>query len=245
MNGNYIGLTALIDRVKTNPLLRGLDFDVAVRYAVDCIKLIGSKEILMEKPVRIGIQDYRGELPLDIFKVMQVRRVENAGEEEREFYQGMREASDTFHVVFNRTTLQDDSYRGGHIPENTYKINNYYIYTGFEEGVVDMMYLGLALDSYGYPLIPDDASIIKAIEFYIKTQYYMILLDLGKIQPYILEKAEQEYTWYIGKAQSEAAITSLDEQKSISNILHKLFIERHQHDEFYRNLGTTEHWRRQ
>ena len=190
MNGNYIGLTALIDRVKTNPLMRGLDFDVAVRYSVDCIKLIGSREILTVKPIRIGIEDYKGELPKDIFRIQQLRRVTNAGQEDKEAYTSMTEGSDTFINVYNKSTLKNNNRHGSYVPENTYSINEYYIHTGFEEGVLDMMYQGLALDAYGYPLIPDNASIIKAIENYIKVQYFTILLDLGKIQPYSLEKVE-------------------------------------------------------
>ena len=244
MKGNYIGLTAIIDRVKTNPLMRGLDFDIAVRYAIDCIKLIGSKEILTEIPYRIGIRDYRGILPNNIVVLHQARRV-FLDDTDKEYYEPMREATDTFHNVYNVSNLATKFSSNGVIPENAYSINEYYIHTGFEEGVVDIMYSGIAVDTYGYPLIPDNVAIVKAIENYMKQEYFTILSDLDKIPDKTLEKVKQEYCWYIGKAQSEAALASLDERSTISNIIHKMFIEREQHEDFYRNLGSKEHLRRQ
>jgi hypothetical protein len=247
MNGNFVSLQYLIDRIKRHPMLTGLDFDVAVRDAVDCMKLIGSKKILTEKFVRIPIVDYRGTLPLDIYKINQVRRVlitplsvtsENTTEKDRESYQPLVAATDTFHKVYNKTNLNNAPNIN-----DTYETNDYYIFTAFETGTIDIAYEGIATDTDGYPLIPDEVNVVKALELYIKVQYFTVLSDLGKIDRYTLDKAEQEYAWYVGKAQSATAMVSEDERQAIANIMNMMFLEPKKHDEFFRTLSTQERLR--
>jgi hypothetical protein len=58
----------------------------------------------------------------------------------------------------------------------------------------------MLLDEDGFPLIPDNQSFKKALEYYIKREYFTILFDIGVITAPVLTNAEQRYAWYVGQA---------------------------------------------
>ena len=85
----------------------------------------------------------------------------------------------------------------------TYTLNNGAIHTNQEDGQVFIVFDGFGCDKEGFPLIPDSMSLILAIENYIKWMVFSVFLDLGKISSSSVDRAEQQYNWYIGKAQTE------------------------------------------
>lgn len=156
-----------------------------------------------------------------------------------EEYQQMYEATDPFHEFYSK------SYVYGIAPVNSYKFNGNYIYTSFPEGTVDLAYDGIMLDNNGAPMIPNDPSIEKAIESYIKSQYFGILSDLGKDVVRAYERAEKEYCWYIGQSQSHSVLMSLDKREALSNTMNRMVLNDRPHGSFYRNMGYTEKIRKQ
>ena len=49
----------------------------------------------------------------------------------------------------------------------------------------------------------------KALEAYIKKESFTVLFDMGKIQPQVLQHAEQQYAWLAGQLQAEFSIPSV------------------------------------
>jgi hypothetical protein len=158
---------------------------------------------------------------------------------EGEEYQEMYEASDPFHEFYNK------SYTAGIQPSNSYKFNGNYIYTSFPAGTVDLAYDGIMLDNDGFPMIPNDPTIEKTIESYIKSQYFGILADLGKDVKFAYERAEKDYCWYIGQSQSHSVLMSLDKREALSNTMNTLMRNDRNHGSFYRNMGYPEKIRKQ
>lgn len=156
-----------------------------------------------------------------------------------EEYQEMFEATDPFHEFYKKSNMD------GIAPYNSYKFNGNYIYTSFEEGTVDIAYDGIMLDEDGVPMIPNDPTIEKAIENYIKSQYFGILADLGKDTVRAYERAEKEYCWYIGQAQSHASILSIDGREALSNTMNQMFNNDRHHGSFYRNMAYPEKMKKQ
>lgn len=156
-----------------------------------------------------------------------------------EEYQPMYEATDPFHEFYNK------SYVHGIAPTNSYKFNGNFVYTSFPDGVIDLAYDGIMLDNEGVPMIPNDPTIEKAIENYIKCQYFGILADLGKDVKYAYDRADKDYCWYIGQSQSHAVLMSLDKREAISNTMNTLMNNDKHHDSFYRNMGYGEKIRKQ
>lgn len=156
-----------------------------------------------------------------------------------EEYVQMWEATDPFHVFMNKSYTHNIS------PGNTYQCNGNYIYTSFPLGTIDVAYDGIILDDEGLPMIPNDPSVEKAIENYVKSQYFGIMADLGKDVRYAAEHAEREYCWYIGQSQSHAVAMSLDKRESLSDTMNRLMLNDKQSKTFYRNMGHPERLRKQ
>lgn len=251
MYTGFVSINSVLDRIYRHPLLQDMPFESALVWISDVIRLIGSPAFMQHKIMRLGIEDYRCMKPKDMVYLQSVRRVitpyldksswdfingivvedpQMVGEE----YQPMVEATDPFHEFYNQ------SYISRLAPENVYKINGNYIYTSFDSGIVDLAYDAILLDDDGHPMIPNDPSIEKAIENYIKSQYFSILSDLGKDTSRAAEKAEKEYCWYIGQSQSHSVQMSLDKRETLSNVVNRLMINDRPHDSFYRQMSHSE-----
>ena len=103
-------------------------------------------------------------------------------------------------------------------------------------------YLAMPVDDEGYPLIPDDSSYSKALELYIKVQWFIGLFDTGKINERVLSNAQQQYAWAVGQAQTSLIRPTIDQMEAISNMWNKLLPDiTKDHDHGYLHEGTKEH----
>lgn len=273
MYSGFLSMRSVMDRVYRHPLCLDLPFESAVVWAVDVIKLIGSPAFLQGKIVRLNIENNRCIKPLDMVFVRQARRVKNVLSETatweftgteagivdmesdtytlpelittfnpsgaRENYEQMYEATDTFHEFYSRSDMADL------VPENTYKFNGNYVYTSFSSGIMDIAYDGLLLDEDGIPMIPNDVAVEKAIENNIKREYFGILQDMGKDVVRAYQRANEEYLWSVGQAQSHAAFASIDKRESMSNTFRRLILNDNQHGQFFRHSGHPERIKKQ
>jgi hypothetical protein len=107
----------------------------------------------------------------------------------------------------NYNTCPHDTY--------TFKTQGRIIYTSFKEGSVDISYKAMPLDDEGLPLLPDEPTFLRALELYIKKQWFTILFDMGKLQAPILQNVQQEYAWAVGACESEFQKLSIDKAKSL------------------------------
>jgi hypothetical protein len=243
---SFINISAILDRVKQHPLMYELSFEQGIRYVVDCIRLIGVPIMFDHKYKEVAITDYRGIMPTDFLEMdmeSRVRRVEGSSTQ-KTYYplldsgSGYTEFSHFIEPNKNRNSINSNT------NEMKYTIRGNYITVPFETGVVDIVYKGLYLDEDGYPFIPDNTKVVKAVEYFIKYNHFRILADLGKVNENTAAKAEQEYDWYVGAAQTENLMNSLDERQAISNILTNMFINNRDHTTFFENIGIPEKLRR-
>lgn len=155
-----------------------------------------------------------------------------------EKYETMYEATDTFHEFYNRSDI-------AHLtPQNTYKFNGNYVYTSFVSGIMDIAYDGLLLDEDGIPMVPNDVAVEKAIENNIKREWFGIMQDMGKDVIRAYQRANEEYLWYVGKAQAHAAFASIDKREAMSNTYRRLIGNDDQHGQFFRHSGHPERIRK-
>ncbi|MBO6306432.1 MAG: hypothetical protein J6M55_02890, partial [Paludibacteraceae bacterium] len=63
----------ILDRIMRHPMLRDIPFETAVEYTVDFIGLLGAPAIYDEKTAVVEVHDWRGQLPCDFVKMIQVR----------------------------------------------------------------------------------------------------------------------------------------------------------------------------
>lgn len=213
-----------MDRLTRHPLLQDIPFETVVDYTVDFIRIVGTPPSFLDRIATIDIINYRGILPCDYYEMTQVRLNDGS---KRTF----RYTTDSFHMSDNKPELSD----------LTYKIQGNCIFTApLEQGQIEIAYQAMPMDEEGYPLIPDNSSYSRALEAYIKREWFTILFDQGKLNGQVLARADQEYSFYVGQAQSEIIMPTIDQMEAISNMWNTL-LSRDEHRHGFLDSGTQSH----
>lgn len=197
--------------------MQDLSLETAVDYAVDFMRIVGVPKMFTEKVVEIETNAYRAKLPCDYYQIIQVRPVGGAA---------LAYSTDSFFA------------EGKSAYNNTYKIQGNIIYTSLENSKLELAYLAIETDKDGYPILPDNSSFTRALELYIKKQWFTILFDLGKITPAVLQNTQQEYAWAVGDCMTEFNRLSIDEMEAFSNSWRTMIIRENQHSSGFANSGT-------
>lgn len=215
MAEQYISIKHVLDKVLRHPLMQDLSLETAVDYAVDFMRIVGVPRMFTEKVETIKVNKYRALLPCDYYKVIQVRTKDGKA----------------------LTYSTDSFYMNGKTNSSSYKIQGNIIYTSIEDGELEFAYLAIDTDEDGYPLLPDNSSFTRALELYIKKQWFTILFDLGKINQQIYANTQQEYAWAVGDCQTEFNRLSLDQMEAFSNSWRTMIMRDHQHAIGFRDNG--------
>ena len=231
MNGKYKSIKTLISRLLVNPMMENINDADLARYVGECIKLIGAPMAFKDETCNIKVTKYKGKLPSNLLYIIQTTFNESGN------WIAMRYASDTLHSQYHQIGSPD--FKVGN--KIDYSINNGYLFLGQEEGDVKMIYKAIVTDAQGYPMIPDNIKFEKAIENYVKFQHYTPLWEMGKIPDKVYSKVEQEYTWYVGAAQSAGQLMTIDQAETFTNAFSRLLLKPLQHDTFFTDHGTREH----
>lgn len=216
MAEQYLSIKKILDSCLRHPLMQDLSLETAVDYTIDFMRIVGMPRMFTEKVVRIPIDKYRALLPCDYYQTIQVRIPGG---------HTLVYSTDSFHM----------SNKGN---SSTYKIQGNIIYTSIESGELELAYLAISTDADGYPLLPDNSSFTRALELYIKKQWFTILFDLGKITSAVLQNTQQEYAWAVGDCQSEFNRMSIDQMEAFSNSWRTMILRDHQHSSGFIGDGT-------
>lgn len=227
---NYISLKVAIDDILDHPLLKDVSFERAVNHAINFMRIVGCPDIFLEKTEVIDIDNYRGALPCDFYKMIQVRKVGI-----NNHYTIFRYSTDSFHMSDGKV----DSF------DLTYKLQGNVIFTSMKDGKIEIAYNAIALDKEGYPLIPDNSSFIKALELYIKKERFTVLFDMGQINRDVYQNTLQDYSWYVGQAQTSMIKPTYDQMIAISNAMNTLIPRMSDYRSGFVNSGSQEKIRRQ
>lgn len=225
MAETYTNIRLILDKLLRHPLMRDLSLETIVDYTVDFMRIVGVPNMFIEKTAILKVESYRAMLPCDYYQMIQVRKLNGAS---------FRYSSDSFHM----SECKDPHRR--EVADLTYKIQGNIIYTSIEEGEIEIAYEAIAVDSEGYPLLPDNSSFTRALELYVKKQWFTILFDLGKINPAVLQNTKQEYAWAVGDCQSEFNRLSIDKAESFYNSWRTLILRDTEHRTGFVNNGTKE-----
>lgn len=217
----YISIKEVLDNVLDHPMLKDVSLERAVNYAVHFMRIVGCPRMFEERTALVNILGWRGELPCDFNELIQVR-LPNKNE-------AFRYSTDNFHM----SDIKDNS-------ELTYKIQGNIIFTSIKEGTIEIAYNAFVTDKEGYPMIPDNSSFIRALELYIKKQYFTVLFDLGKITHQVYNNVCQEYSFAVGQAQNDLISPTIDQMQSITNMWNTLIPKVSEHRTGFVNTGIQE-----
>jgi len=208
----YVSLDLIMDKIhRDNGFVDKVEFYDVAEWAGEAIKLIGTPAALEKKVTgnslltpNITVTGWRGELPVDYFKVMPggVR-----GYDSKVVYRG---STDTF-AKAPAITGEGSSFAQG---DRTYTINDNYIFTSVEEDTIEMAYYAFPVDSCGMPRVPDNVKFVSAISAFIAERIGFSQWSVGKLPDKVYNKLEQERAWYIGAANSAGNMRSPDQMES-------------------------------
>jgi hypothetical protein len=225
------------DRIMRHPLLRDVPFETILDYTVDFLQIVGVPSLFEEKTALLHVENYRCMLPCDYVSMIQVRTAKKVDgiEPDHRSHISYRYSTDSFHMSNEKPDV------GRYGTDLTYKIQGSVIYTSTKDTDIEIAYNAIATDDEGYPLLPDNPSFLRALEAYIKKQQFTILFDLGKLQPAILQNAQQEYAFYVGQCQTDMIMPSIDQMESLTNLWTALIARANEHSKGFINSGSKEY----
>jgi hypothetical protein len=231
----------ILDRVMRHPMMRDIPFETAVEYTVDFISLMGTPAIYTEKTAIVEVDDWRGQLPCDFVSMIQVRISPVQKNNRWCKLPGLptlvyRKSGHSFHMSDYKTLPEITG-------ELTYKIQGMVMFTSTRDIDVEISYQAFATDDEGYPLLPDNTSFLRGLENYIKLKWFEIKYDMGEISHAVMDRADREYCWSAGDAQSEFSRLDLDSAATLFNSFKSLLPRNGEHWKAFFDNGGAEHWK--
>ncbi len=210
----------IMDKLLRNPLLSDITLETVVDYTVDFMRIVGTPRLFTQKVMELEVKEYKAPLPLDWYENIQIR----FGEEI------FRYSSDTFHLSRNAINNLPTT-------EITFVVQGNYIHTSIESGTIELSYRAIDTDNMGYPLLPDNSNFTRALEAYVKMQYFTILFDLGKIQGAVYSNAQQQYAWAVGALETDMQRLDLSKAETFFNSYSTLLIRKNQFQRGFKGNG--------
>lgn len=207
----YISIKEILSRCLRHPLLKNLNLEDAIYYTIDFIRLVGLPQIYTDRIATIKIEDYRALLPCDCIKVTQIKNQDDVV---------LRSMISSFNQHDNNMAVSYPAY----------KLQGNVLYTNFPEGELLLSYQAIKIDDDGLPMLPDNPAFIKALECYIKKEYFTILFDTGKISLKVMENTQADWAFAVAKCRAEFLIPSIDEMETIGSIIKRLLPPRNMHN---------------
>ena len=207
----------IMDRILRHKMLKDVQFETVVEHTVDFISILGVPALYDEKTAIVHVHNWRGQLPCDFEKMIQVRSANEHGCNRITY----RASGYSFHM----SKQNNDSV----FVDHTYKIQGMVIFTSVKDIDLEISYRAFAVDEEGYPLIPDNPVFLRALEAYIKMKCFEDKFDEGTIPESVMERADNEYSWAVGSAEAEFSRLTLDEAETLFNSFKMLLPRTHEH----------------
>jgi len=120
----------------------------------------------------------------------------------------------------------------------TYVVKGGYLKTNIESGFLMVAYQAIPTDSEGYPLIPDNASFIEAIYWYVTMKLLYPQWASGQVRDAVYADAKRSWNFYCKQAYGNSMMPNGAEQlEAIRNTWHRLVQEWGEHDTFFSTIG--------
>ena len=146
------------------------------------------------------------------------------------------------HSFFNTLVCPEEPeiYHSSYDTPDEYTLIGDKIRTSFKEGSIAIAYYRQKVDEEtGYPLIPDDYSIITAITMYITMKYMGRLWYMGR-EGYAdkYQKSEQDWQWYCKQAgNKQMMLHGVDQFQNFTESRNQLLPSKNRYYGFFGKLG--------
>lgn len=120
--------------------------------------------------------------------------------------------------------------------DHSFYINDNYIITDIPANEVQklcIVYLGMPVDSDGYPMIPDDVYFSEAC-----AKYSTYMLDYqdwrkGQLPDKVLQKSEQDWLFYVNSARGAANLPNAAQLERLKNIWVRMIPKQNMYNKFF------------
>lgn len=149
------------------------------------------------------------------------------------------------HTFFNTIVCEEDPkiYQNNCNIVDEYTIVGDKIRTSFKDGFIALSYYRQKIDpESGYPMIPDEVSVITAITYYITWKYMARMWYMGR-EGYSdkMQHAEQQWQWYCKQAgDKQMMLHGIDEHQNFTENRFQLIPRRNKYYGFFGKLGRQE-----
>lgn len=222
--GNYVSSRTVLDGVASYTDIVNLNPGDVYSWIWDIINALNIPLVYIPLSTEIDIQNYRGLLPQNYHKDIQIR----------EYYSKtpLTKSTNLFFLSPNKDEILQiaphinlegdtgfittDNFSSQSLKkEYSYLIRDGWVYVEFQEGKVEMMYQAFPIDKHGFPMIPEDVKLIRAVRsFIIKNADYKAWRK-GLISEAIYRDSEQESYYATAAAQSHANMPDLATMENI------------------------------
>lgn len=246
LSGKFTTTDDIIERVRRSGI-NDFTEEEAKEWIWEVIGLMGVPKFYVDKVAVLEVENARAILPYDLHDISEggVREYyqkipllkemngfytpEAVGGETRTLHLTSEAAS----VVYVNGIQVDDteaffsnipsSYYNIELEHYTYKINNGFIYTGFKNGLIEVAYKAFPVDNDNKPMIEDSAKVIRAVSSYIKKMVISRMWLRDEVSDRKKQVFDQEYSFAIAAARSDANIGSIEDWEAIRARLNRLY----------------------
>jgi|DEB0MinimDraft_12_1074336.scaffolds.fasta_scaffold02634_9 hypothetical protein len=230
--GNLVSIKMIADRLFQNPLMKDLNYEFIVDNAIEVLRILDAPAIYVTRREAINVENFRALKPIDMVKVEGIVRTDRNGHPETLSHS--EDISQEFFHVGNKLPSRDDG---------TYTLNSKYVNVNFEKGVINVIYKAIATDEECYPLILDNAILLRCVQSYIKWKWFDIMNDMDMISNQKLSKAEIDYCFNVAQADANLKLPSIDEMESLTNMITQILPSRTEFKRRFEFLGAQEYTR--
>jgi hypothetical protein len=262
LSGRTVSIEHLMEILHRDYGFSDISKDEVAEWIYTSMSLIGTPYVFKDVPVQLSIINYRARLPVNLYSIVGVR--------EHTTGIAMREMTDIFnkfgdsifeteeeiiadydpaypgHVLVGGTTTLDPYYEtvvGPGISSEyfTYKTQGDYIYTGLEDGEIEMVYKAFPIDLLtGMPTIPDNVKYIRGVVSYVAERIAFRMMLKDQLQKDKYDLIRTEYFFNVGAAQSECVMPDVSRMETLLNRWKSTYLGPEHFDTGFKYLGSRE-----
>lgn len=200
-----------------------------VQWIARGLEHIGTYSQLHLKEEEIEIEDYRGKLPCDLYKV---KRILNGWyfDKYNDSLMGDKEDITEKQNQVNKTSFTNYDYR----------VNLDTITCSYRSGTLTIQYLAFPVDEQGLPLVPDNVSFTEAL--FWKVAYQLAIRGYAFKNPQMrdINFCKQKWNFYCLQARAEANMPDPELANRLANNFIKLIPSRNEWNNMFSTLGDKE-----
>ncbi len=246
LNGKTISVKSIIAKVYRDLQLKDEEqFMDIIEWAAEALDHIHVYPQYESKAICFEVDSYKTELPCDFVALDQIAHggVNMRASNNSFGIQGNNPPAGVYYTPYsyNQAKIEnaifvdpnDSTYFR---PGYSFKIENGWLKTSFNEGQIDMVYIAQPMDEEGYPLVPDHASFREALYWYIVYKSIYSKYLQGQISENAYQDAWNKWQWYCNQAGAEALMPDLTTLDNIKRSFLSLKPRPYLFDNFYNSL---------